>query len=159
MIYPSTFWLKKDCIFHQKTQKNNILVIWYFILRKISSYFFCFLFFILFYFILFIYLFIENWNIIIILLFLKILCKFCKYYKKVIFLPTTYVEKDLFLLLNIHNINFSFIQKLVESSFLLNINFPFVQISCFYNNFFHVSFNHFKRPKATLITRENVKLN
>ena len=44
--------------------------------------------------------------------------------------------KIFFLFPEIHNINFSFILKFINSSFLLNMNFPFVQSSCFYNNFF-----------------------
>ena len=43
------------------------------------------------------------------------------------------VEKDLLLLPEIHNINFSFIRNF---SILLNINFCFVQSSCFYYNLF-----------------------
>ena len=36
-----------------------------------------------------------------------------------------------------HNINFCFILKFIDSSFLFNLNnFPFVQSSYFYNNFF-----------------------
>ena len=46
------------------------------------------------------------------------------------------VLKKFFLLPEIHNINFSFILKFVNSSFLLNMSFSFVQIPCFYNNFF-----------------------
>ena len=75
----------------------------------------------------------------------------------------TALKKIFVLLPEIHNINFSFILKFINPSFLFNINFPFVQSSCFYNNFFLskklVSWNHFKRPKANLITRQNVKLN
>ena len=36
----------------------------------------------------------------------------------------------------IHSINFSFIVKFKSPSFLLNMNFPSVQSSCFDNNFF-----------------------
>ena len=41
-----------------------------------------------------------------------------------------------FLLPEIHNINFSIILKFRSPSFLLNMNLPFLQSSCFYNNFF-----------------------
>ena len=44
--------------------------------------------------------------------------------------------KKIFLLSKIRNINFSFILKFINSSFLVNMNFPFVQRSCFHNNFF-----------------------
>ena len=44
--------------------------------------------------------------------FLKISCKFRKYYGKIIFLPTSCVEKDILLLPEIHNINVSFIRKI-----------------------------------------------
>ena len=50
-------------------------------------------------------------------------------------LPTYCPEKG-FLLPEIHIINFSFILKFISSSFLLNMNLPFVQSSCFNNNFF-----------------------
>ena len=71
--------------------------------------------------------------------------------------------KKIVLLPEIHNIKFSFILKFINSSFLLNMNFPLVQSSCFYNNFFLskkiFSYHHFKRSKAILIIRQNVKLN
>ena len=95
--------------------------------------------------------------------FLKISCKFRKYYGKIIFLTTSWIEKYLPLLIEIHNINFSFIRKFISSSFLLNMNFHFAQSSCLYNNFFLslklVSFSHFKRPKTISITRKNVEMN
>ena len=90
------------------------------------------------------------------------LSKFRKYYGKIASVPTYCLEKDFFLLPEIHNINFSFILKFTNSSFLLNMNFPFVQSSCFYNSFFHTNLfliAILKRPKAILITRQNVKLN
>ena len=70
--------------------------------------------------------------------------------------------KKSFLLPEIHNINFSFILKFISSSFLLIMNFPFVHSSCFYDLFLSkklVSYNHLKRSKTILITKENVKLN
>ena len=70
--------------------------------------------------------------------------------------------KKIFLLSKIRNINFSFILKFINSSFLVNMGFSFVQSSYFYNLFLSqklVSYNHFKRPEAILITRQNVKLN
>ena len=85
-----------------------------------------------------------------------------EYYGNIIFLPTYCVGKDLLLLPEIHNTNFSFILKFINSSFFLNMNFPFMQSSCFYNNSFllqkFVSYNHSKRAKAISITRQNVKL-
>ena len=74
-------------------------------------------------------------------------------------MPTSCVEKDFLLLPEIHHINLSFILKFINSFFRLNMNFPFVQSSCFYNNSFlslmETYFkNHFKRPKTILITRQ-----
>ena len=65
----------------------------------------------------------------------KTSCKFRKNYGKIIFLPTSCVEKDLLLLPGIHNINFFFIRKIhnMNLSFLLYMNFHFVR-GCFYNN-------------------------
>ena len=71
--------------------------------------------------------------------FLKISCKPRKYYGKIIFLPTSCVEKGFLLLQGIHNINSSFTLKFISSFFLHNINFPFMQSSCFYNIFFLLS--------------------
>ena len=68
---------------------------------------------------------------------IKISCKLRKCYGKIIFLPTYYVEKYFLLPQEIHNTNFSFILKFINPSFLLNMNLPFVQGSCFYSNFFH----------------------
>ena len=73
------------------------------------------------------------------------LSKFCKYYRVIISVPTYCVEK-IFLPPEIHEIEFSFILKPINSSFLLNTNFPFVQSSCFYNFFLSkklVPYNHF----------------
>ena len=74
-----------------------------------------------------------------------------------------FFSTNFFLLREIHSIKFSFTLKFINSSFLLNMNFPFMQSSCFYNKFFLssklVSYNHFKRPKSILITRQNMKLN
>ena len=65
-----------------------------------------------------------------------------------------------FFLPKIHNIDIFFIRNFF---FLLNMNFPFVQSSCFHDTFFlsqkRVSFNHFTNPKTILITTKNVKLN
>ena len=55
---------------------------------------------------------------------LKISWKFCKCWGNIIFLPASCVEKDLFLLAEMHNINFSF---------SLNMKFHFVH-SCLCNN-------------------------
>ena len=60
--------------------------------------------------------------------------KLRNYFEKIISV-STYVEKGFFLLPEIHNINFPFILKFISPSFLLNMNFPFVQSSCFYNFF------------------------
>ena len=69
--------------------------------------------------------------------FLK-LCKFRKYYGKIIFLPTSWVEKEYFC--SQKSITSTFPLSW-NSSFLVNMNFPFVQISCFHKNFF-LSFFH-----------------
>ena len=51
---------------------------------------------------------------------------------------TSCAKKDLLLLHEILNMTFSFIQKIhsMNFSFLINMNFPFIQSSCFCNNFF-----------------------
>ena len=90
------------------------------------------------------------------------LSKFRKYYGKIISLPTYCVGKDIFLFTEIHNIKFSFIPNFINPSFLLNMGFPFVQSSFFYNFFmflvlFSVVENLFLL--TILITRQNVKLN
>ena len=61
---------------------------------------------------------------------------FVKTKEKIIFPPTSLVEKDLLLPPEIRNINFSFIPKFINPSFLLNMNFTFVQRSCLYDIFF-----------------------
>ena len=96
--------------------------------------------------------------------FLKISCKPRKCYGKIIFLPTSCVENGFLLPPEIHSIKFFFILKFISSFFLLNMNFPFAQRPCFYNNFFLlswklISFNHFKTSRTILITRQNAKLN
>ena len=62
---------------------------------------------------------------------------FRKYLGKIIFLPISSVKKNLLLLQEI-NITFLYIQKIynMNFSFLLYIKVPFIQSSCFCNNFF-----------------------
>ena len=126
ITFPSTFWLKKYHIFHlQKIlnksfsaiSKHDIpcyrkyhLIDFFFLRTEILSF-----------------------------PFLKISCKPRKCYGKIIFLPTSCVENGFLLPPEIHSIKFFFILKFISSFFLLNMNFPFVQRSCFYNNFFLLS--------------------
>ena len=148
-MFPSTFLLKNTTFFISKKSKTRtfqLLVITIFHAKeKINSSFFCFL------------CRVETSSS----SFLR-LCKFHKYYGKIIFLPTSYVGKNCFC--SQTSITPTFVYpKFINPSFLLNMNFPFVQSSCFCNNFFLtqklVSYNHFKRPKTILIRRQSVKRN
>ena len=75
------------------------------------------------------------------------LSKFPKCYGKINSVPSYGVEKYFFAPRNLWHQFFLYIPKFINSSFLHNMNFCFVQSSCFYNSFFLaqklVSCNHF----------------
>ena len=95
-------WLEKDRIFHPWNIQNKGFLGTnkrYPMLKKISYRFFTFF---------------EGW--------IK-LSHFLKHCASFFFVPTSCVEKNLLLPPEIRNINFSFIQKFINSSFLPNTNF------------------------------------
>ena len=124
-MIPSTFWLKKPHFSPLKNSKQELFryqQTWYLMLKKMSSHRFFF----------FIYIYIKLKHPPSHLL-------NCASFVNTMERPSFYqlpVLKKIFLLPEIRNINFSFVLKFINSSFLLNRNFLFVQSSCFYNNFF-----------------------